>query len=187
MGCGPAELSYPAGSMLLIGGPVGVGKSTLIARLAPSAAVLSMDEIRGDLQEQIGISRTAFDRSCLNEASYLYTERLLDHLAAGESVVCDQAACALNQQVYLASLAAKHGRQGHVLMLDGSAEMCLAGQARRRAPIPAEKVHSYVTWWQELSDRIANAPAEFLSETGWRTVTVMDRPAADQLQSLRFV
>lgn len=185
-GVGPTELHYPAGSMIVIGGPVGVGKSTLISRLAPSsgARVISVDELRGDVQEQRGLRRDAYSVQAWEEAVVLFQEQMHDALHAGESVIVDVTAVMPWPRANLAALAHEHERPGHLLMLDGGLQLCLSGQAERHSPIEPDTVLDYVRHWERLKSDLLRGDLECVA--GWTSVAVMDRPAANTLQRLHL-
>lgn len=186
-GDGPSALTYPAGSLLVIGGPVGVGKSTLAGRLAAGcdAELISLDEHRRDEQQARGLPRDAYAPDCWAGAIERF-ERALDvALTAGRSVICD-VTCVHDGRVVYVMAAAQHQRPAHVIYLDGALALCRDGQRGRCAPVDDAKVADYVERWQELRRLLRDHPRRFLAE-GWASAVVLDRQAADRLQAVVFV
>ena len=93
----------------------------------------------------------------------------------------------------LARLADRFGRTGHLLFLDVPARVALEGQRRRRRALRRSAFATHWHSWHELRTALT-APAATevpgrsdpdpsgLRAEGWRSVRLVDRPAADRLR-----
>ena len=137
---GPAVLRYPAGALVVLGGPPGAGKSTLASRAVDGARVpvLDSDAVSADLGEA---------------------------LAAGGGAVAVTTALRHGHRLELAKTAAAAGVPAHLLLLDADADACRAAQGD--APIadgPFEHLlHEWAAYRRTL--RSAADPAPFASVT----------------------
>jgi predicted kinase len=133
---GPSVLRYPAGALVVIGGPPGAGKSTLAARAVDGAPVL---EEEGDAQPD--------RRSDLRAA-----------LAAGGGAVAVTTALRSDQRRELAGAAAAAGVAAHLLLLDADADAC-------RDVRSGDRVEQLLREWEAFRRTLAStsAPAPFES------------------------
>ena len=81
-----SHLRYATGSLLVLAGPSGVGKSTFGNRLLPKGSILSSDHMR-----QL-ISGDAGDMAASGQAFQLLHEVTSRRLAAGRTVIVDSTA-----------------------------------------------------------------------------------------------
>lgn len=181
----PGRLMYPAGSLVVVGGPVGAGKTTLVARCADQpVALLSLDECRRDVQQRWGLPRDAYHPECWSDATWDFNDRLTQALAAGENALVDIVNTGDTPRENFCATARQHGRPAHAVYIDATMSECWAAQQGRAAPIPFGTVESYVRDWEHLRDRLAHQPAVTAGQ--WASVSVLSRPAARALQAIAF-
>jgi predicted kinase len=163
---GPAVLRYPPGSLVVIGGPPGAGKSTLAARVVDRVPVLDPDEPRA--------SGMPWD-----EALAVWRAELGATLAAGAGAVAVTTALRHGHRLGLAKAAAAAQVRAHLLMLDADAETCRTGRAAQGDHrIPDGLFEHLLREWEAFRRTLTTLsdPAPFAS------ITVLDRATADRLR-----
>jgi Protein of unknown function (DUF4031)/AAA domain len=169
-GAGPAVLRYPAGSLVVIGGPPGAGKSTLAARVVDAARVPVLDPYA---------THAALDAE-RDDALAAWRAELRAALAAGTGAVAVTTALRHGHGLGVTEAAAA-GVPAHLLLLDADADACRAGRAAQgEARISDGLFEHLLREWSALLRRLPDAddPAPFAS------ITVVDRAAADRLRRL---
>jgi predicted kinase len=151
---GPAVLRYPPGSLVVIGGPPGAGKSTLAARVVDRARVPLLDP--GDTRADLGVA-----------------------LAAGAGVVAVTTALNHRHRLGLVNAAAAAGLPAHLVLLDADAGLCRAGRAAQGSErisdgLFDDLVREWESFRRALADHAAADPFD--------SVTILDRTAADRLR-----
>ena len=168
---GPAALRYPAGALVIIGGPSAAGKSTLAARAVERMPVLDPDVTRAALGP--GAS--------WGEALRTWLEELRAALAAGAGAVAVTTAVRRGHRLGLAKAAAAAGVPAHLLMLDAGAELCRAGRAAQgEARIPDGLFEHLLREWQAFRTALETAP----EPSPFDSIAVLDRAAADRLRRI---
>jgi predicted kinase len=176
------EISVPRGSLLIVAGPSGVGKSTLIARAAPAgAAVVVPDDIRDQMEEARGPAGDGHWNEVMRESS----RQAGDLLRAGKDVVVHATAISDAQQVLFQATAYEHGRQAFLIFLDGDYETCRAGQMGREKRVPEGYLRASCAQWLHLRRRMQDEPG-LMGERGFSGVAVLDRRAVDALERISF-
>jgi predicted kinase len=168
-GAGPAVLRYPAGSLVVIGGPPGAGKSTLAARVVDRARVPVLDP---------DATRAALDVEW-EEALAAWRADLRAALSAGTGAVAVTTALRHGHRLGMTKAAAAAGVPAHLVLLDASDEVCRAGRAAQGdARIPDGLFEHLLREWAAFRRALSTArdPAPFAS------VTIVDRAAADRLR-----
>jgi predicted kinase len=118
------ELRYPARSLLVVGGPPGAGKSTLVARAVRGAAVFDPDVER----ERLGPGAGWPEALAATRAGYRA------RLASGAGAVLVATALRHGHRKGYARAAAEAGAACHLILLDATPEECRAGRAAQGAP-----------------------------------------------------
>jgi predicted kinase len=168
---GPAMLRYPAGALVVIGGPPGAGKSTLAARVVESVPVLDPDDALAALGPG----------GRWDEALATWRAQLRSSLSAGGGAVAVTTALRDGHRRGLARAASGAGAAAHLLMLDADASLCRAGRAAQGEPRIADGLFEHLLReWQAFRRALvaASDPAPFAS------ITVLDREAADRLRRI---
>jgi predicted kinase len=164
---GPAALRYPAGSLVVIGGPPGAGKSTLAARVVDPARVPVLDP---------DATRPALDADW-EDALAAWRAELRAALSTGSGAVAVTTALRHGHRLGLARAAAAAGVPAHLLLLDADAATCRAGRAAQGdARISDGLFEHLLREWASLRSRLSDDPAPFAS------ITVIDRGAAIHLR-----
>jgi predicted kinase len=167
---GPAVLRYPAGALIVIGGPPGAGKSTLAARVVERVPVLDPDDTRS----RFGVS--------WEEALAAWRADLQATLTAGGGAVAVTTALRHGHRLGLARAAAEAGVPAHLLMLDAGAELCRAGRAAQGASrIPDGLFEHLLREWDAYRRTLAAAT----TAAPFDSITVLDREAADRLRRIK--
>ena len=176
-----SSLEYPANALLHLGGPAGVGKSTLAKRLLADALVLSPDGVYRELQSTTALDNLD-DTTSFAKAIDLMLERLQSALQTKQPVIVETTALYPGMRSTIARHAQDHDRPCHLLMLDASPGTCRQGVRRRGQDVPAEVVANYQRVWSELKPVLHNR--KILKEHA--SVTVLDRRAINRLESITF-
>jgi protein phosphatase len=105
-------------------------------------------------------------------------------LAAGRTVVVDS--CALSPQARedLAALAQDHKVSAHLLLLEGSRQLCLEGQRVRDRKVPVEAVEHHLAQQDEL---IKSIERRALGAEGFSSVIRLGRRAASAVERIDIV
>jgi predicted kinase len=168
---GPAVLRYAAGSLVVIGGPPGAGKSTLAARVVDAARVPVLDP---------GATRAAPDAD-RDHAPAAWRAELRAALLAGNGAVAVTTALRHGHRLGMTGAAAAAGVPAHLVVLDADPEACRSGRAARGDErIPDSLFERLLREWAAFRRTLADAgdPAPFAS------VTVVERAAADRLRRI---
>ena len=181
----PNELRYPASSVLLIGGVYGIGKTTLADRLCAEQTIIDPDRVAAEL---------GLDWGTRNASRDIYAElwRRVNRAArAGANVVCTIPGIRPWQRRTLARHADLHGRELHMIYLDGTTRQAVAGQRARGRVMAKHAMREVAEQWAMLRWRI-HISKQFkdgelpLTFGGAWSLTVLDRQAADALDAVIF-
>jgi hypothetical protein len=191
-----AELHYPAGAVLVVGGVPGAGKTTLLRRLfattgeetaAPLTAagvrVLDSEQARNRWRRHLGGLPYRWWRPLVHATHYARVLRALRRDAAS-TVVQD---CATRPWVrhQLLAAARRSGRTVHLLLLDVDPHLAAAGQAARGRRVGSASFAVHCRRWPELAAAAVD-PAHPLHRAA-DSVTLVDRATADRLRAIRFI
>jgi predicted kinase len=167
---GPAVLRYPPGSLVVIGGPPGAGKSTLAARVVDRVPVLDPDELR--TPDTPWEETLAAWRSALRET-----------LAAGAGAVAVTTALRHGHRLRLAKSAAAADVPAHLLLLDTDAATCRAGRAAQGEPRITDGLFEHLLReWEAYRRTLTTSP----EPEPFASITIADRDAADRLRRIVF-
>ena len=176
---GPRVLRYPAGDLVVVGGPAGAGKSTLVARAVDGARVpvLDPDDVLATTEED------APWRAALAH----WEQQVAAALAAGHGAVGVAMALRAGHRDRIARLAADAGRDAHLVLLDAGVAACRAGRAARGAArIPDGLFEHLHREWLALRSALA-APGDPAGvDARFASVTVLDRAAAARIRRIRL-
>ena len=170
-GGGPAVLRYPAGALVVIGGPPGAGKSTLAARVFERVPLLDPDDMRAALG------------GSWDEALAAWRADLRAALAAGSGAVAVTTALRHGHRLGLAEAAAAARVPAHLLLLDADAELCRAGRAAKGERRISDGLFEHLLReWESLRRKLeaAHEPSPFES------ITILDREAADRVRRIHI-
>lgn len=184
------ELRYPAGSLVLVAGLPGAGKSILLARLyglrgdetEPVAAgdvrVIDSRQARNWWARYLGpIPPRA--RTPLVQATHVW--RIARAVLRGHAVVAHTRGTWPHIRNGFAWLARRRGASMHLLLLDVPPQTARAGQHSRGRVVTSGTFARHCRRWQVLIGRARTG-----SLPPAASVTVLDREAADRLRDIRF-
>jgi hypothetical protein len=187
----PTVLRLPPAALLVVAGVPGAGKTTLLSRIdAPGSLVLDPEPARARYQRHLGRVPYRLWRPLVHAEHFL---RVLLALPGPLGLIVHDTGTRGWRRRLLAGLAGLAGRSGHLLFLDVPAKVALEGQRRRRRSLGRSAFATHWQRWRELRDALpapgepaagdvpATGPAGLKAE-GWRSVRVLDRPAADRLR-----
>lgn len=118
------ELAFPRGSLVLIGGPPGAGKSTLARRACRPELILDADDVRAAMGEEAPWPDALAAVRAARRA----------RLAQGETVFAVTPAVRRSHRDQLREDAAETGVECHAVFVDATPEECRAGRAAQGAP-----------------------------------------------------
>jgi hypothetical protein len=185
----PAVLRLPPAALLVVAGVPGAGKTTLLSRVdAPGSLVLDPEPIRARYQRLLGRAPYRLWRPLVHAEHFL---RVLLALPGSSGLVVHDTGTRDWRRRLLAALAGRCGRTGHLLFLDVPAKVALEGQRRRRRTLRRSAFATHWQRWRELraalpdpGGPVAATDPSGLHAEGWRSVRVLDRPAADRLHRI---
>ncbi len=164
-GDGPAVLRYPPGSLVVIAGPPGAGKSTLAARVVDGQRVPVIDP--DDMRAALGAG--------WDEALATWHADLASALAAGSGAV------AVTTALRQTKAAAAAGVPAHLMLLDADPETCRAGRAAQGdARVSDELFEHLLREWAAFRRTLGAAS----DADPFASATILDRPAADRLRRI---
>jgi protein phosphatase len=166
------------GSLLVLAGPSGVGKSTFSERLLPSADILSSDRMRKLISNDEGSLEVS------GQAFALLHEVAARRLAGGRTVIIDSTALTASARAQLSELARRAGVSAHLLLLEGSLDLCLQGQRERDRQVPVDVVERQVT---AQGDLIRLIEAKSMGAEGFSSVLRLGRRAVAELERVNFI
>jgi predicted kinase len=168
---GPAVLRFPPGSLVVIGGPPGAGKSTLAARVVDHGRVPVLDP--DDTRDALALS--------WEEALAAWRVDLRAALAAGGGAVAVTTALRHGHRLGLTKAAAAAGVPAHLVLLDADADDCRAGRAAQGSQRISDGIFEHLLREWEAFRRALSGGRE---PDPFASVTVLDRAAADRVRRL---
>ena len=156
-------LSIPEGSLVLLIGAAGSGKSTFARKHFKSTEIVSSDALRA------AVSDDAADQSASADAFQFLHLITAKRLRRGKLTVIDATNVQGDARRSLLALAAQNARPATAIVLNLPLETCLArNQLRADRQVTPEVVE------KQVSDLLASLPA--LTEGGYKHVYVLDNP-----------
>jgi predicted kinase len=168
---GPAVLRYPPGSLVVIGGPPGAGKSTLAARVVDRdrVPVLDPDETRDVLRVE------------WEDALAAWRDDLRAALSAGAGAVAVTTALRHGRRLGLAKAAAAAGVPAYLVLLDADADVCRAGRAAQGVQCISDGLFEHLLReWGAFRRSLSTAR----NADPFASATILNRAAADRLRGL---
>ena len=160
------RFTYPDNAVVVVGGLPGAGKSTLIRRAVDRSAVRVVDT---DDQRRDG-GRASNVRHYGHSGSAVWGRRPVVIHSRGTLGTLRRA---------ITLLSSLRGRPAHLILLDAPREAAEAGQRRRGRMVARSRMDREVARWARLRRRGVRGE-------GWRSVTVLDRPSAAQVERLQW-
>lgn len=169
-----SDVHLPVGSLVMLAGVPGSGKSTLSARCAPDVRLLEADRYRGAVQVERGLPEHAYHPECVPEARTRFLADLHTHLSAGDSTIVEAALLSDRSRQELIDLGAEYGRPVHLVLVHATWEQCLEGVQCRSRSVPVERLKEFWALWENLEARLRADDAL----PGVSEIHIIDRAAA---------
>ena len=165
-------LYLPKGSLLVVAGASGAGKSTMLHRIMEDHQVVSADRFRGMLSGDEG------DQSVTPQAWRLANQLIQDRLLLGQTTAVDSLALQERARRSLLEMAGKARTTAHFLMLWTPLDECLDGQLQRERQVPPAVVEKMVEQAHGLREDLLGGK---LFQEGFQSVALIDRAQASRL------
>ena len=160
------RFTYPDNAVVVVAGLPGAGKSTLIRRAVDRSAVRVVDT---DDQRRAG-GRASNVRHYGHIVTAVWGRR---------GVVIHSRGTLGTLRRAITLLSSLRGRPAHLILLDAPRDAAEAGQRRRGRILSRSKMDREVARWLRLRRR-------GVRREGWRSVTILDRPSAAQVERLQW-
>ncbi|AEH08637.1 AAA family ATPase [Candidatus Protofrankia datiscae] len=191
--CAGWTLRYPTGTVLIVAGIPGAGKSTLIRRVFGGSTdprtqawgtgplVLDSADIRTALRARLG-RRLPYRlyRPAVHVAHYARIAGMT--LRRGESLVVHECGTRRWARRAITGLARLRHRPVHLILIDTPSADALAGQRARGRSVRSRAFRRHERSWARLRD----ADPAALYREGWSSIRVLDRRDARALTAIRF-
>jgi hypothetical protein len=176
---GAGVLRLPPRALLLVAGVPGAGKTTMLARADTSGSlVLDPEHVRQAYLRRLGRLPYRLWRPLVHARHYL---NVLAALGRRDGLVVHEPGTRACMRRLLARLAARAGRQPHLLLIDVGLHDALAGQRQRRRRMRRPAFQRHWRRWEALRRRRGGLPEE-----GWASVQLLDREDARRLRRIEI-
>jgi predicted kinase len=181
------RLVYPEGSLVVIGGLPGAGKSTLTRRVRAGAVVVNPEEVASRLSGRQGHQV----RAASPQVSAAMRKEITRALRQGKNVIVDAPALYPHLRAEYAVLAALEGRPAHMVLVNATPRQAQEGQASRGERIMRPSVmRRYARLRAQLNSTLRHRPEDLVDRRGlssrYRSVTVLTRPASAKIGQITF-
>ena len=164
------QIDVEPGSLIVLAGVSGVGKSTLAAEMFTPDMVVCADRFRWMISGDEG------DQSVTPQAWAMANSLINHRLDQGNTTVVDSLALQPRARHSLVEMAKRVSKEVHLIMLWAELETCLQGQQSRESKVPAEVVERMFMQAQELREMIV---AGALADEGFTSAQVIVRGGAE--------
>ena len=184
----PRELAYPAGSLLVVGGMPGVGKTTLLERLghAHDPAGESVVVLNADAMYKRACARKSRRPKTMMQlrgvASLMIESEIARALADEKTVIVDAPAMFPHLREGYADQAEIYGRPVHALYVTTARRKARRSQRKRGRVIKRASQRRYEEEWDLLCEELERGKAPH----GYDSATVIERDAGAGLEVLSF-
>lgn len=176
---GAGVLRLPPRALLLVAGVPGAGKTTMLARTDTSGSlVLDPEHVRQAYLRRLGRLPYRLWRPLVHARHYL---NVLAALRRRDGLVVHEPGTRAWMRRLLAWLAARAGRQPHLLLIDVGLHDALAGQRQRRRRMRRPAFERHWRRWEALRRQRGGLPEE-----GWASVRLLDREDARRLRRIEI-
>lgn len=162
------------GSLILMAGASGIGKSTWAKKNFPNAKIVSADGIRGELYKD---ENGDPDESCQDNPRKVFAivhSRIKRALKNGDTVIVDITGFT-GRNNYIA-MSKENNRDAHMVLLHGPLDMHLQGQQTRKRKVPTEVVERQHQSATDLAKKILTRQ---IAEEGFKSVSLLTRAQSE--------
>lgn len=171
------KLVYSTGSLIVLAGPSGVGKSTWGKSHFEEKDILSSDRMR-EL-----ISGSENNQEVSSQAFLLLHKVASQRLAAQRAVIVDSTALSVEARNGLVVLAQEQRAKVHLILLEGTRDLCSEGQHYRDRKVPEEVIDDQLVALKDLQERIK---AKRMGTEGISSVISLNRQESFILKEVTF-
>lgn len=156
------QVVVPHGSLVVLCGPAGCGKSTFARRGFPETAIVSADRLRAMIADD------EYEQAVSGEAFELFHRIIELRLRRRKLAVADSTALSPEARADLRRLARRAGAPVTIIVFDLPEATCLAWDARRERRVGPAVIRRQ---WEMLAEALRRIPGE-----GYDQVVVLGEP-----------